>query len=72
MAVCRQVGIRFMGTGGIGGVHRGFAETLDISSDLLQLARTEAMVVSSGPKSSMPGISVTPIMCHSCRDVAVG
>jgi pseudouridine-5'-phosphate glycosidase len=40
-----------MGTGGIGGVHRGFAETLDISSDLLQLARTEAMVVSSGPKS---------------------
>jgi pseudouridylate synthase len=51
MAVCRQVGIRFMGTGGIGGVHRGFAETLDISSDLLQLARTEAMVVSSGPKS---------------------
>jgi pseudouridine-5'-phosphate glycosidase len=51
MAVCRQVGIRFMGTGGIGGVHRGFAETLDISSDLVQLARTEAVVVSSGPKS---------------------
>ena len=51
MVVCRQVGIRFMGTGGIGGVHRGFAETLDISSDLLQLARTEAVVVSSGPKS---------------------
>ncbi|HWG14556.1 MAG TPA: pseudouridine-5'-phosphate glycosidase [Streptosporangiaceae bacterium] len=51
MAVCRQAGIRFMGTGGIGGVHRGFAETLDISSDLLQLARTTAVVVSSGPKS---------------------
>ncbi|HEY2523050.1 MAG TPA: pseudouridine-5'-phosphate glycosidase [Streptosporangiaceae bacterium] len=51
MAVCRQAGIRFMGTGGIGGVHRGFAETLDISSDLIQLARTEAVVVSSGPKS---------------------
>ena len=51
MAVCRQVGIRFMGTGGIGGVHRGFAETLDVSSDLVQLARTEAVVVSSGPKS---------------------
>ncbi len=54
MAVCRQVGIRFMGTGGIGGVHRGFAETLDISSDLLQLARTDAVVVSSGPKSLRP------------------
>jgi pseudouridine-5'-phosphate glycosidase len=51
MAVCRQAGIKFMGTGGIGGVHRGFAETLDISSDLIQLARTEAVVVSSGPKS---------------------
>ena len=51
MAVCRQVGISFMGTGGIGGVHRGFAETLDISSDLFQLARTQAVVVSSGPKS---------------------
>ncbi|HEY0716489.1 MAG TPA: pseudouridine-5'-phosphate glycosidase [Streptosporangiaceae bacterium] len=51
MAVCRQAGIRFMGTGGIGGVHRGFAGTLDISSDLLQLARTTAVVVSSGPKS---------------------
>jgi pseudouridine-5'-phosphate glycosidase len=51
MAVCRQVGINVMGTGGIGGVHRGFAETLDISSDLFQLARTQAVVVSSGPKS---------------------
>src|SRR6202012_574777 len=50
-AVCRQAGIQFMGTGGIGGVHRGFAETLDISSDLVQLARTDAVVVSSGPKS---------------------
>jgi len=51
MAVCRPAGIKVMGTGGIGGVHRGFAETLDISGDLLQLARTEAVVVSSGPKS---------------------
>ena len=40
LAVCRQIGIRFMGTGGIGGVHRGFAESLDISGDLLQIART--------------------------------
>jgi pseudouridine-5'-phosphate glycosidase len=32
-------------------VHRGFAGTLDISSDLPQLARTPAMVVSSGAKS---------------------
>ena len=51
LAVCRQLGIQFMGTGGIGGVHRGFAESLDISGDLLQIARTRAVVVASGPKS---------------------
>jgi pseudouridylate synthase len=51
LTVCRAVGIRFVGTGGIGGVHRGFAETLDISADLPQLARTQAVVVCSGAKS---------------------
>ncbi len=51
LAVCRVLGIRFMGTGGIGGVHRGFAESLDISSDLVELARTPAMVVCSGAKA---------------------
>jgi pseudouridylate synthase len=51
LAVCRGLGIRFMGTGGIGGVHRGFAETLDISGDLMQIARTPALVVASGAKS---------------------
>ena len=51
LAVCRAAGIRFMGTGGTGGVHRDFAQSLDISSDLPQLARTRAMVVSSGAKS---------------------
>jgi pseudouridine-5'-phosphate glycosidase len=51
LAVCRSAGIGFMGTGGIGGVHRGFSETLDVSADLGELARTEALVVSSGAKS---------------------
>jgi pseudouridine-5'-phosphate glycosidase len=51
LAVGRMAGIRFVGTGGIGGVHRGFAQTLDISADLPQLARTPAMVVCSGAKS---------------------
>jgi pseudouridine-5'-phosphate glycosidase len=48
LAVCRQVGIQFMGTGGIGGVHRG---RLDISADLLQLSSSQVVVVSSGVKS---------------------
>ncbi len=51
LAVCRLLGIRFMGTGGIGGVHRGFAQSLDISGDLMQIARTPAVVVASGAKS---------------------
>jgi pseudouridine-5'-phosphate glycosidase len=40
-----------MGTGGVGGVHRGFAERPDVSADLGELARTQALVVSSGVKS---------------------
>jgi pseudouridylate synthase len=51
LAICRLIGIRFLGTGGIGGVHRGYADYLDISGDLLQIARTPAVVVSSGVKS---------------------
>ena len=51
LAACRLAGIRFLGTGGIGGVHRGFAERPDISADLVELARTPALVVSSGVKS---------------------
>ena len=51
LAVCRMAGISFMATGGIGGVHRGFARSLDISADLLQIARTPAVVVSSGAKA---------------------
>jgi pseudouridine-5'-phosphate glycosidase len=51
LAVCRSAGIAFMATGGTGGVHRGFAATLDISADLPQIARTGALVVSSGVKS---------------------
>ena len=49
LAVCRQVGVRYMGTGGIGGVHRG--ARLDISADLLELSRSQVVVVSSGVKS---------------------
>jgi pseudouridine-5'-phosphate glycosidase len=49
LAVCRHAGIRFMGTGGIGGVHRG--PHLDISADLIELSRAPVVVVSSGVKS---------------------
>jgi pseudouridine-5'-phosphate glycosidase len=51
LAVARSVGIRFLGTGGLGGVHRGFPAPPDVSADLGELARTPALVVSSGVKS---------------------
>ncbi len=51
LAACRIAGIGFMVTGGIGGVHRGFAELPDVSADLGELARVEVLVVCSGVKS---------------------
>jgi pseudouridine-5'-phosphate glycosidase len=51
LAVCRAAGIRVMGTGGLGGVHRGFPDPPDVSADLGELARTRAIVVSAGIKS---------------------
>ncbi len=43
-----HAGIGVVATGGIGGVHPG---TGDVSADLLELARTPALLVCSGPKS---------------------
>ena len=43
--IARSVNIRAMATGGLGGVHRGAAETFDISMDLDELARADGMLV---------------------------
>lgn len=51
MIAARAAGIRVFATGGIGGVHRGGALTMDVSADLEELARTPVAVVCSGPKS---------------------
>jgi pseudouridylate synthase len=51
LAACSVAGIRFLGTGGIGGVHRGFTERPDVSADLAELSRDQVLVVSSGVKS---------------------
>jgi pseudouridine-5'-phosphate glycosidase len=51
LAACRAARITFMGTGGLGGVHRGFPQPPDVSGDLGELIRTAALVVSSGVKS---------------------
>ena len=51
MIVAHLAGIRIFATGGIGGVHRGAAQTMDISADLQELAQTPVAVVSAGAKS---------------------
>ena len=55
MIAAHAAGIRVFATGGIGGVHRGAlggaAPSLDISSDLEELARTPMVVVCAGPKA---------------------
>jgi pseudouridine-5'-phosphate glycosidase len=51
LAACRLAGISVMATGGIGGVHRGYDRRPDVSADLVELARTRAVVVCSGVKS---------------------
>jgi len=46
-----RAGIRVFATGGLGGVHRGAAETFDESADLTVLSRTPITVISAGVKS---------------------
>ena len=51
MIAAHLAGIHFFATGGIGGVHRGGQETMDISADLMELQRTPVAVICSGAKS---------------------
>lgn len=51
IALAAAAGITVFATGGIGGVHRGFEESLDISADLPELARTPVLVVCAGAKA---------------------
>jgi pseudouridine-5'-phosphate glycosidase len=51
MFVCARTGIEVFATGGIGGVHRGAAESGDISADLTALARFPVAVVCAGAKA---------------------
>lgn len=49
--IADMVGIKFFATGGIGGVHRGFKDDMDVSADLEELANTKMCVVCAGAKS---------------------
>lgn len=51
MILANQAGIEIFVTGGIGGVHRGAQETMDISADLQELAKTNVTVICAGAKA---------------------
>ena len=51
MLIASLAGIKVFATGGIGGVHKGATETMDISADLQEFANTPVCVVSAGCKS---------------------
>ncbi len=51
LAIAERAGIRVFATGGIGGVHRGAADSFDISHDLQSLARSRIVTVCAGAKA---------------------
>lgn len=51
MILAGMAGIKVFVTGGIGGVHRGGQDTLDISADLMEFTKTDMAVICAGAKS---------------------
>jgi pseudouridine-5'-phosphate glycosidase len=72
--ICAQLaGIEVFVTGGIGGVHRGGAESFDISADLQELARTPVAVVCAGAKSILDlSLTLEYLETHGVPVLSVG
>lgn len=51
LAIAELAGIRYFASAGLGGVHRGAVETMDISADLIQLTRSRVVTVCAGVKN---------------------
>ena len=51
MRIASMAGIKMFATGGIGGVHRGAEETMDVSADLTEMGQTNVAIVAAGVKS---------------------
>ncbi|MHC4989583.1 MAG: pseudouridine-5'-phosphate glycosidase [Planctomycetota bacterium] len=65
LAACRlaePAPIRVFATGGIGGVHRHWTRTPDVSNDLTALARTACCVVCTGAKSILDGVATLELL----------
>ncbi len=73
MIVAAMAGIRVFATGGIGGVHRGAATSMDVSADLQELARTEVAVVCAGAKSILDlGLTLEYLETHGVPVIGHG
>jgi pseudouridine-5'-phosphate glycosidase len=77
MIAAHAAGIAVFATGGIGGVHRGAiggpSPSLDISSDLEELARTPMAVVCAGPKAILDvALTLEYLETHGVPVLAVG
>jgi len=62
LEIAAGAGIRVFATGGLGGVHKGFAERIDISADLAALTRFPVAVVTSGCKSILDVTSTRELL----------
>ncbi|KAG0637490.1 Indigoidine synthase A like protein-domain-containing protein [Tuber brumale] len=51
MLLAHMAGIKVFATGGLGGVHRGYPNPMDVSADLMELGRTNVAVISAGSKA---------------------
>ncbi len=73
MICANLAGIEVFVTGGIGGVHRGGAESFDISADLQELARTPVAVVCAGAKSILDlALTLEYLETHGVPVLSVG
>lgn len=73
MVAAALAGIRVFATGGIGGVHRGAGHSMDVSADLLELARTEVAVVCAGAKSILDlGLTLEVLETHGVPVIGYG
>ena len=73
MICAALAGIEVFVTGGIGGVHRGAAQTFDISADLQELARTSVAVVCAGAKSILDiGLTLEYLETHGVPVLSAG
>ena len=73
MICAALAGIEVFVTGGIGGVHRGAENSMDISADLQELANTSVAVVCAGVKSILDiGLTLEYLETHGVPVVSVG